>query len=154
MIALDTNLLVYAHRADSEWHDRASACLRELSEGAAAWAIPWPCLHEFLAIVTHPRALGADPPLDAALDQVDAWLESPSLVLIGETEESWPELRQLLTRSRVTGPKVHDARVAALCLLHAVREPVDRGSGFRPLPGARHAESVGGGGVRVSISRR
>ena len=55
MIAVDTNILVYAHRADSEWHDRAALRLRELAEGRAPWAIPWPCIHEFLAIVTHPR---------------------------------------------------------------------------------------------------
>ena len=55
MIALDTNLLVYAHRRDSEWHAEATAAVRELAEGPAPWAIPWPCLHEFLAIVTHPR---------------------------------------------------------------------------------------------------
>jgi uncharacterized protein len=55
VIALDTNLLVYAHREDSPWHDAAYARLTELAEGRALWAIPWPCLHEFLAIVTHPR---------------------------------------------------------------------------------------------------
>lgn len=122
MIAVDTNLLVYAHRTDSEWHDRASACLRELAEGSAPWAIPWPCVHEFLAIVTHPRVFTTPTQLDRALDQVDAWLESPSLVLLAESDEAWPFLRALLVRSRVAGPKVHDARVAALCMVHAVRE--------------------------------
>ena len=55
MIAVDTNLLVYAHREDSPWHDAAYARIAELAESRAPWAIPWPCLHEFLAIVTHPR---------------------------------------------------------------------------------------------------
>lgn len=55
MIALDTNLLVYAHREDSPWHDAAYARLTELAEGRALWTIPWPCLHESLALVTHPR---------------------------------------------------------------------------------------------------
>lgn len=122
MIALDTNLLVYAHRADSEWHDRASACLRELAEGRAAWAIPWPCLHEFLAIATHPGIYDPPTPGEAALDQVDAWLESPSLVLLAEGDEHWAQLRPLLEAGRATGPRVHDARVAALCLAHGVRE--------------------------------
>ena len=55
MIAIDTNLLVYAHRRDSGWHERAAAAVQELAEGRASWAVPWPCVHEFLAIVTHPR---------------------------------------------------------------------------------------------------
>ncbi len=140
MIAVDTNLLVYAHRADSEWHDRASICLRELGEGAAPWAIPWPCVHEFLAIVTHPRVFSTPTPLDRALDQVDAWLESPSLVLLAESDEAWPYLRELLVQSRVTGPKVHDARIAALCIVHAVRElwTADRDFGRFPALAARN----------------
>jgi len=52
MIAVDTNLLVYAHREDSPWHDAALAKITEFAEGKSPWSIPWPCIHEFLAIVT------------------------------------------------------------------------------------------------------
>src|SRR5205823_1711276 len=69
MIAVDTNILVYAHREDSQWHDAACALVAELAEGRAPWAIPWPCLHEFLAIVTHPRIYAPPTPLAAAMDQ-------------------------------------------------------------------------------------
>jgi predicted nucleic acid-binding protein len=72
LIAIDTNILVYAHREDSPFHPTASRCLRELAEGRAAWAIPWPCLHEFLAIVTHPRIYAPPTPLSRALEQIDA----------------------------------------------------------------------------------
>lgn len=122
MIAVDTNLLVYAHREDSPWHDVAHASVAALAEGRAAWAIPWPCLHEFLAIVTHPRIYAPPSPLATALDQIEAWLESPSLVLLSEIEGYWPELRAVLTAGRVAGAQVHDARVAALCRRHGVRE--------------------------------
>ena len=122
MIAVDTNILVYAHREDSTWHDAAYSRIVELAEGRAAWAIPWPCLHEFLAVVTHPRIYAPPTPLSVALEQVDAWLESPTLSLLGETEEYWPELRALLEQGRVNGPAVHDARVAAICRDHGVRE--------------------------------
>ena len=122
MIAVDTNLLVYAHRADSEWHDRAAACIRELAEGRAPWAIPWPCIHEFLAISTHPSIWDPPTPPEAALDQVDAWIESPSLVLLAEGPEHWSELRAQIEAGRIAGARVHDARIAALCLGHGVRE--------------------------------
>lgn len=122
MIAVDTNILVYAHRRDSEFHARAARHLSDLAEGRAAWAVPWPCLHEFLAIVTHPRIYDPPSPLPAALDQIDAWLESPNLVLLAESEQHWPELRALVAKSRVTGPRIHDARIAALCRQHGVRE--------------------------------
>jgi uncharacterized protein len=122
VIGVDTNLLVYAHREDSPWHEAAYGCLRGLAEGNAPWAIAWPCIHEFLAIVTHPRIYEPPSPLKLALEQVEAWLESPSLVLLSEREGYWAELCSLLKTGKVDGPRVHDARVAALCRFHGVRE--------------------------------
>jgi predicted nucleic acid-binding protein len=94
----------------------------ELAAGPATWAIPWPCPHEFLAIVTHPRIYAPPTPLTQALGQVDAWLESPTLALLVESATHWPTLRSLLVDSRIVGPQVHDARIAALCRQHGVRE--------------------------------
>jgi toxin-antitoxin system PIN domain toxin len=122
VIAVDTNLLVCAHRADSEWHDRAAGCIRKLAEGRTPWAIPWPCIHEFLAIATHPRIYDPPTPIDAAIDQVTAWLESPSLELLAEGSDHWEQLQALLAVGRAAGPRVHDARIAALCIAHGVRE--------------------------------
>lgn len=122
MIAVDTNLLVYAHREDSPWHESAYASIRGLAEGRQPWAIPWPCLHEFVAIVTHPRIYAPPTPLARALAQVDAWLESPSLVLLAEADGYWAALRGVLASGRVVGAQVHDARIAALCRFHGVRE--------------------------------
>lgn len=122
MTAVDTNVLVHAHRRDSEWHDRASACVRGLAEGRAAWAIPWPCLHEFLAVVTHPRIYTPPTTSAQATGQVDAWMESPALVVLGEPRDHWSILRRLLVAEKVSGPLVHDARVAAICIGHGVRE--------------------------------
>lgn len=121
MIAIDTNLLVYAHREDSPFHARAAECVAMLAEERTSWAIPWPCLHEFFAIVTHPRIYTPPTPQELALDQIDAWLESPSLSLLAETDSHWPELRALIADGHIRGPQVHDARIAALCLQHGVQ---------------------------------
>ena len=122
MICVDTNILVYAHREDSPWHEAAYECIKELAEGSAPWAIPWPCIHEFLAIVTHPKIYEPPTPLRRALEQIEAWLESPSIFMLSEGEGYWDELRLLMQSGKVSGPQVHDARVAALCRFHGVRE--------------------------------
>ena len=122
MIAVDTNILVYSHREDSEWHGVAVERLAALAEGKARWAIPWPCLHEFLAIATHPQIFSPPTPLPAALDQVAAWLESPSVVVLSEAPDYWSTLSEMLRAGRIAGPQVHDARIAALCLQHGVSE--------------------------------
>lgn len=135
MIAVDTNVLLYAHREDASFHDAAYARVSGLAEGRSSWAIPWPCIHEFLAVVTHPRIFAPPTPLATAIDQIDAWLESPTLVLLAEPDGYWPSLRQVLEAGRVTGPKVHDARIAALCLQHGVAELWSADRDFGRFPG-------------------
>ncbi|HEY9350952.1 MAG TPA: TA system VapC family ribonuclease toxin [Acidothermales bacterium] len=122
MIAVDTNILVYAHRRDSDFHRPARQALQTLAGGKGSWAIPWPCLHEFLAIVTHPRIYSPPSTPTQAADQVDAWLQSPSVHMIGETADYWPTIRRQLVDGKVTGPLVHDARVAAVCMANGVRQ--------------------------------
>ena len=135
MIGIDSNLLVYAHREDSPWHAPAFDHMVQLAEGRAAWAIPWPCIHEFLAIVTHPRIYAPPTPLAKAIDQVEAWLESPSLVLLSEAEDYWAVLQNLLKTGRVSGPQIHDARIAALCQQHGVTELWSADRDFGRFPG-------------------
>ena len=122
MIAVDTNLLVYAHREDSVFHAPAIEALQELAESGGRWSIPWPCLHEFLAITTHPRIFRPPTPLSLALEAMQVWLDSPGCEMIGEGTGYYDELRILVTKGKITGPMVHDARIAALCIHHGVRE--------------------------------
>jgi uncharacterized protein len=122
LIALDTNLLVYAHREDSAFHDRAFVCVAELAESGREWAIPWPCIHEFLAVCTHPRIFNPPTPWKRAAEQVEEWLSCPTLRLLSEQPGHWNALASICTRGRLTGPQIHDGRIAALCVHHGVAE--------------------------------
>ncbi len=134
MIALDTNILVYAHRRDAEWHRPAADLIKSLAEGINQWAIAWPSIHEFLAIVTHRKIYAPPSTLEQAVSQVDAWLASPSIVLLSESDNHWSTLQSLLTKGQVNGPLVHDARIAALCLTHGVTEFLTADRDFSRFP--------------------
>ena len=69
------------------------------------------------------------------MTQIDAWMESPTVVLLAESEGYWPQLRAAVTDGRVSGPLVHDARVAALCLHHGVKELWSADRDFGRFPG-------------------
>ena len=71
------------------------------------------------------------------MDQVEAWFESPSLLLLSETEGHWPVLRDSMLRGRIIGPKTHDARIAALCVTHGVRELWSADRDFSRFPDLR-----------------
>ncbi|MBI1357679.1 MAG: PIN domain-containing protein [Acidobacteria bacterium] len=142
MIAVDTNILIYAHRADSPWHRQAERKLRELAEGGQRWAIPWPCLHEFLAIVTHPRVFQPPSTLAQALAQVDAWTASPGFEALAERQGYWARLRETLAKTQTVGPRVHDARVFTLCAESGVRELWSADRDFNRFRGVRIVNPV------------
>ena len=137
MLLVDTNVLVYAHREDSPWHAVAARALSGLAQGGAPWSIPWPCVHEFFSIVTHPKVFSPPTPPKAAMAQIDAWLESPTVVLLAESGAHWATLRALLNTAKTAGPQVHDARIAALCLQHSVRELWSADRDFQKFPALR-----------------
>lgn len=122
MIALDTNVLVAIHRADAQGHAAAQAAYAAAGGDTAVWALPWPCVHEFISVVTHPRIFAQPSSLTDAIRAIDAWRERPGVRLLAEDDSYWPVLTALVTGAGIAGPRIHDARIAALCLDHGVRE--------------------------------
>jgi toxin-antitoxin system PIN domain toxin len=121
VIAVDTNFLVYAHRADLPQHELALPLLVELVEGNAPWALPWPCLHEFFAGVTNSRWKSPTSPSQALAVLKDI-ADSPSVQIIGEGVDHIEILASLVARGRVHGGAIHDARIAAICIAHGINE--------------------------------
>lgn len=122
MKAIDTTVLLFAEQRTHRHHLRAKALLEELATGATPWAIPWPCVYEFLRLVTHPRVFHPPMPLATARRDLDVILASPSLVLLGETERHADVLRALLKATPASGNHLQLAHVAALCREHGVAE--------------------------------
>jgi uncharacterized protein len=122
MIAVDTNILVYAHRQDSPFHSAAKAALHQLGLTKRQWAIPWPCIHEFIAIVTSQAFKQSATPLAIALDTVSAWFDHPQCRLLSETDHHFSVLSGLTQRAQSLGGAIHDAKIAAICIEHQVEE--------------------------------
>jgi uncharacterized protein len=122
MIAVDTNILVYAHRTDSPHHTAAASAIKRLAEGSAVWAIPWPCVHEFISVSTNLRIFRPPSPPAIAIQQVEIWMECPTLQLLGEPVDYWKDLRATFLGGKLSGPQVHDARIHAICRASGVSE--------------------------------
>ena len=138
MIAVDTNILVYAHRRESHFHVEAASLMRTLAEGDSAWAIPWPCCYEFLSVVTNRKIWGdAATTQERAWQQLTEWARSPSCWLINETTDFLAVLGRFIERPRVTGGVVHDARIAAICVAHGADEILTRDRDFSLFPELR-----------------
>ncbi len=115
MIAVDTNVLVYAHRAELVKHEAAKSRLVELAEGSAAWAIPVFCIGEFLRLISHPRLF--DPPFSPsdACRALERILDSPSLQILCPGSGYPALLSQAVQESDASGNLVFDAQIVAVC---------------------------------------
>ena len=145
MIAVDTNVLIYAHRRETRVGEAAHALMAGLAEGDRAWAIPWPCCYEFLSVVTNRRIWKdhATPPAHA-WSQFQAWTASPSNRMIGETGDFEEVLGRFVQRPHVVGGVIHDARIAALCVAHGAEELLTRDRDFSLFPELRTRDPFSG----------
>ena len=135
MLAVDTNILVYAHRPEFENNDEAYEFITGLARGDQPWAIPWPCCHEFLSVVTNRKIWkeAASTPEDA-WHQLRVWEASPMCRMIGETDGLMDVLEGFVNRPKVSGAIVHDARIAAICMANGVETLLTRDRDFSLFP--------------------
>jgi hypothetical protein len=134
MQAVDTNVLVFAEVRTSARHRAALSLLKALADGPAPWAIPWPCIYEFLRVVTHPRVYHPPVPAEAALEDLRRVLASPTVVLLHETDRHAEIMARLVRESGATGNMIHDAHIAALCMEHGVSELLTGDRDFARFP--------------------
>lgn len=137
MIALDTNVLVYAHRRDLPLHTEAVDVVTAALAGSEPVALCWPALHEFVSVVTHRKVFRRPTPTATAIAQAQDWVSSPVARVLGESPRHLDTLADLCTVGRVHGPVVHDARIAAICLDNGVRELWTADRDFTRFPALR-----------------
>lgn len=133
MIAVDANLLVYAHDASSPDHRLARDWLEAALGATARVALPWTSLLAFLRIVTNPRIYRRPQSLDRAWAQVDKWLSAEPSWIPVPGQDHQAHLGRMLSVSGLRANDVPDAHLAALCLEHGLRLATHDG-GFARFP--------------------
>jgi hypothetical protein len=137
VIAVDTQILVYAFRETPLLGEKAMGAIRSLVEGDDLWAIPWPCVHEFVNTVTRPRYFDPPSSLANAFDFLHELAVSSLLKYIGERPDHLLRLRGIAEEGGVVGGQIHDARIAAICLSHGVTELWTADRDFSRFPALR-----------------
>jgi toxin-antitoxin system PIN domain toxin len=122
VIAVDTNILVYAHGEQFAKHPEARRRIETLAEGSSRWGIPSACLQEFLRVVTHSRVLTAPYSMSAAIAALGALLESPAVEVLLPGEHHWLYLAEAAEEADARGNLVFDAAIVAICRENGVTE--------------------------------
>ncbi len=134
MLALDTNILVYAHRRGTLYHVKAYRLLETLAQGHEPYALFWPSLYEFIRVVTHHRIFDPPSTREEALEAVAQFLAPPAARALSEGTHHAEMLRRILNESPVSGNLVHDAHLVALALEHGVHEILTADADFSRFP--------------------
>lgn len=137
MIAVDTNVLIAAHRSEHPRHEKATGRLHEIAEGDAPWGLPIFCIGEFLRVTTHARVFTPPSSLEVATEFIDRLLESPSLRLLLPSERFWERFRCAVERGEARGNLVFDAQIAAVCEEHGALDLVTGDRDFARFPRLR-----------------
>lgn len=135
MIAVDTNILVTAHRGSLPGHERALAWIRHLAEGRVPWGLPVFCVGEFVRVSTHPRVLDPPSTLSQAVGTLESLLESPTARVLSPGPR-YPELFfETLRTGDARGNLAFDAQIAAVCLEHGADRLLTLDRDFDRFPG-------------------
>lgn len=131
MKAIDTNVLIHAHREEMDKHKEALELIHDLAEGDTAWAIPVFCISEFLRIATHSRVFDPPTPLETALTAIEDLIQSPSVCLLFPQDGYWSIFTRVMRQGNALGNIVFDAQIVALCLEHGVQTLVSEDRDMR-----------------------
>jgi uncharacterized protein len=132
MVVVDTNILVYAADADSQWHAKCRGWIEEQRSRPDAWYVTWPILYEFMRVTTHPRVMRKPWSVGGAWAFASSLLATPSLGVLVPTERHPAVAAQLFAEHpSLAGNLIHDAHTVVLMREHGVARICTRDADFR-----------------------
>lgn len=131
MFVVDTNVLLYAVDADSEFHVPCRNLIEQARGQAAPWFLTWGICYEFLRVSTHPKVYRNPWNSEAAWQFIETLLACPGLSVLTETRRHAAVLRQCLDEMPETrGNLIHDLHTATLMREHGIARVVTRDAHF------------------------
>ena len=115
MIAVDTNILVYAHHEASQFHKKAKYQLTEFANSSVRWGIPVFCIGEFLRVITHPKVFSNPYTPSEAIEALARLVQAPTLKLLYPSANYLSLLASAIRETNAAGNLVFDAQIVAVC---------------------------------------
>lgn len=134
MIAVDTNVLIYAHRGEVPLHAVALAKLRSVAEDGLPWALPVFCIGEFVRVVTHARVFSPPTELEVAFDFLERLLASPGARLLVPSASFASVFGKTCRQAGARGNLAFDAQIVALCREQGVDRILTEDRDFARFP--------------------
>jgi toxin-antitoxin system PIN domain toxin len=143
LIAVDTNVLVVAHREHFQRHREVKKALETLSERPEPWGVPVFCIGEFIRVVTHPKVFDPPTPLDRALEFIASIVEGPMVRLLAPGPRFFELFSRCARHADARANLAFDAQIAAVCLEHGARDVWTLDRDFSRFPDLRPTSTFG-----------
>jgi uncharacterized protein len=143
VIAVDTNLLVYAHRAGCVEHGAARRAIEGAANDSRGWSIAYSCVLEFWSVVTHPSSLGGGSTPEAARGFIQALIETAGATIFPPAASLVPRCLQVAGQLGVRGARIFDVQICLCALEAGVTEIWTHDAGFIGLPGLKVLDPLG-----------
>ena len=137
MKALDTNILVYAHRTETPKHGIALDWILHLAEGSVPWGLPVFCIGEFIRVVTHRNVFEPPSTIEQAIGAVESLLACPTVRILNPTSSYFENMKEMLKAADAKGNLAFDAQIAAVCRDHGITDLVTDDRDFSRFPHIR-----------------
>ena len=132
----DVNILIYAFRTESPFHDRCSAWLRQAIQSEAPFGLSALALRALVRITTNRRLFQQPSSPQEAFDFCADLMNQPNSHLLEPGRRHWDIFRRVCEESDTTGSKISDAWYAALAIEHGC-EWITLDRDFARFPGLR-----------------
>ncbi len=137
MIAIDTNLLVYAHRSGTAEHVAAQRAIEEACNSRGGCGVAEQAIAEFWSVVTHPAAEGGPSSPHEAARFLRVLEEDGGVVTFAPGPGFAARLVQTAVDLNVRGPRVFDLQIALCAMDGGATELWTRDERFVKVPGLR-----------------
>jgi predicted nucleic acid-binding protein len=136
VIAIDTNLLLYAHRSRTPEHARARKAIARAAGADGGWGIAAASLAEFWAIATHPASEGRPSAPAQAAAFVGAFVQAGAQIWLPGPGFG-DRLLQLATDLNVVGARIFDLQIALTAFEGGATDLWTHDARFVKVPGLR-----------------
>ena len=116
MNILDANVLIYAHREDSENHAHYRRWLEKLLNGQELFGVNTVVLSAVIRIATHPNIFKDPSPIKEVMAFIEQVRNSSNCLVVNPGERHWDIFCSLIRSLKLTGNAVPDAYLAALAM--------------------------------------
>jgi len=135
MVAIDTNVLLYAADRDSEFYQACKERIDECRQGSSPWFLSWPICYEFMRVITHPTIPRKPWTLTSAWRFLEHLIDCPGANFLSATPRHEAVLAEVINEvPNLRGNILHDAHTAVLMREHGIKQIYTRDSDFHRFP--------------------